>query len=354
MYTNFIVGKSDRKEKKMKYMKKHLQRITVIALLLMTAALIGSVPSAEVKAGVGPAKDWRFETVTPPPELTPGANCNSDVNCNVQAVYINNDGLMVVQYQYPIPIPYNFLEQMHTAVVQQGEWKIIDVPGAASTGTANANSRGEIALTYFEPSQDYELKNMIYQWGTYTPFPFPGITGYVMLDSINDRGQVAAGVFADTAHVQSQVGHGLIGTGADYTIFDYPSSGGSEVINTLPFGINNDETVVGYYQLSDFSYHAFLYDFKRDAFANIDIPESLGTLAVGINNGGEIVGAYIDQNGNMKGFLLRGGHYTDVIVPGAVETVPYGINDRGQITGTYVDSSGGSHGFVATPTPGSR
>jgi PEP-CTERM motif len=38
-------------------------------------------------------------------------------------------------------------------------------------------------------------------------------------------------------------------------------------------------------------------------------------------------------------------------VPGAVSTVALGINDSGQIVGEYYDSFDHAHGFLATPVP---
>ena len=67
-----------------------------------------------------------------------------------------------------------------------------------------------------------------------------------------------------------------------------------------------------------------------------------GTVALGINSSGEIVG--IDNHPN--GFLLSGGTYTLIAVPGAVSTYTEGINKYGVIAGYYLDTSGNSHGFT--------
>ena len=322
----------------MKRMRKHWQRIAVIATLLMAAGLIGAVPAAVVKAGSGPAKGWTFETIDPPSELLQGEDFT------VEVVFINNVGLITMQWQSPISA--NFWDNLHSAVVQKGNWTILDVPGYANAADSNANSQGEIAVGYYGLG-DYAFKNMIYWRGDYTPFEFRGMgpDRYVMVDSINEREQFAAAVFDGTTNAENMVGHGLVGTSSRYTIFDYPAA-----VNTIAMGINNDETVAGWYQDSNHNYHAFLYDYdhRGSAFANIDVPGSTFSSATAINNGGEITGAYIDQNGNMKGYLLRGSQYTDIVVPGAVVTNPYWINDRGQISGTYLDTNGTWHGFVAT------
>ena len=54
----------------------------------------------------------------------------------------------------------------------------------------------------------------------------------------------------------------------------------------------------------------------------------------------------------MHGFVYAGGVFTTVDDPGGVgTTIVNGINDLGQLVGFYVDSNGNTDGFVATPTP---
>jgi probable HAF family extracellular repeat protein len=289
--------------------------------------------------GFGVAKDkgYTFETIDPP-GLTPG------VDSNVQVVFINNAGLITVQYQQPIAA---WWDNVHAAFVQGGHWTTLEVQGYANAyGTAN--SQGEIAMGYWGQG-DYAFKTMIYWRGHYTPLEFRdmGPDRYVVIDAMNDREQFAAAVFDGEDNAYNMVGHGLVGTSSKYTIFDYPAA-----VNTIAMGINNAETVVGWYVDSEYKYHAFLYDPQRNAFTNIDVPDATSSFASWINNSGEIAGTYLDQNENGKGFLLRGSQYTDFIVPGAVFTQPYCINDRGQVSGTYMDSNGAWHGFVATPMHG--
>ena len=52
--------------------------------------------------------------------------------------------------------------------------------------------------------------------------------------------------------------------------------------------------------------------------------------------------------GNVHGMLLSGGVFTSMDPPGAVETIAIGVNDAGQIVGVYANSSG-AHGFLWTP-----
>jgi hypothetical protein len=51
------------------------------------------------------------------------------------------------------------------------------------------------------------------------------------------------------------------------------------------------------------------------------------------------------------GFLYSGGSYTTIDNPVAIGTLAVGINNAGQIVGSYFDSGGGDHGFLATLGP---
>jgi serralysin len=60
-----------------------------------------------------------------------------------------------------------------------------------------------------------------------------------------------------------------------------------------------------------------------------------------------VVGNYIDNAGNVNGFVDDNGIVTTVDVPGASQTDILGITDSGDIYGYYNDGSG-QHGFVGT------
>lgn len=83
-------------------------------------------------------------------------------------------------------------------------------------------------------------------------------------------------------------------------------------------------------------------------FATIDPPGSTGTYPGGINNLGQVVGAYFDGSGVEHCFLLTSGVYSTIDYPGAIATACAGINNLGQIVGSYVDSSQLQHGFSLT------
>ena len=78
----------------------------------------------------------------------------------------------------------------------------------------------------------------------------------------------------------------------------------------------------------------------------LEFPNSVATVATGINDLGQIVGVYIDQTDNVHGFIYERGRYTQLDYPGAIETDLNGINNWRQISGYYLDTAGLPHGFV--------
>jgi probable HAF family extracellular repeat protein len=82
------------------------------------------------------------------------------------------------------------------------------------------------------------------------------------------------------------------------------------------------------------------------AFRVVDFPGAIHTYAYGINNAGDIVGAYFDSSERTHGFLLSNGVYSTIDFPDSTLSVAAGLNNLGDITGQYNDSSGIGHGFV--------
>jgi probable HAF family extracellular repeat protein len=87
-------------------------------------------------------------------------------------------------------------------------------------------------------------------------------------------------------------------------------------------------------------------------FTPIDFPEAIETIALDINDVGEIVGRYEDAAGKTHGFLLSAGNFTSIDYPhpDVVFTVAAGINSRGDIVGQYrlsTDPVDDRHGFLS-------
>jgi uncharacterized membrane protein len=133
-----------------------------------------------------------------------------------------------------------------------------------------------------------------------------------------------------------------------YTTIDF-----SGATATLAAGINNSSQIVGAYDLNTpeaghvfEGAHGFLDN--GGTFTAIDDSTSgvTSTTPKKINDSGNIVGVY-RTNGPGNGFLDVGGVFTDVNFPGGVGTHDNGINNTGEIVGQYKDTlNGPHHGFL--------
>ena len=91
---------------------------------------------------------------------------------------------------------------------------------------------------------------------------------------------------------------------------------------------------------------------SRGEFRTFSAPGTPITLPAGINNRGHVTGSTlapteVDPLAGARGFLLArgaGGPFTPIQFPGAPQTFSFGLNDRGQILGAYVNAD-------ATPSP---
>jgi len=92
---------------------------------------------------------------------------------------------------------------------------------------------------------------------------------------------------------------------------------------------------------------------------SFDVPAAVnGTQPAGINDLGEITGAYFDSNGNSHGFVRKAGgeivtfdaphvgYGTQAGIGYGLGTIPTAINNKGDIVGYYTDAAGAYHGFV--------
>jgi uncharacterized membrane protein len=132
------------------------------------------------------------------------------------------------------------------------------------------------------------------------------------------------------------------------TSFDVPGSS-----RTLAIDINEKGEIVGRY-VSAGQNHGFL----RDANGNVttvDYPGSNFSVASGINDRGAIVGWYsVPTSPAIRhGFVLREGVFASFDPPGSTFTNPLGINNQGEVTGRFctlavclAPGMGSFHGFL--------
>ncbi|MGB2714381.1 MAG: DUF1566 domain-containing protein [Vicinamibacterales bacterium] len=131
---------------------------------------------------------------------------------------------------------------------------------------------------------------------------------------------------------------------------------------TKAMGINDVGQIVGKFDDEE-GEHGFLLDgdafttavgqrigdtLVGPSFRTINVLGAQSTRANGINNHGDIVGGFIDGEG-LHGYLQRGTVVTTIDAPGATQTEAFGINDRNEIVGCFHDTAGLEHGFLRSP-----
>jgi uncharacterized membrane protein len=145
--------------------------------------------------------------------------------------------------------------------------------------------------------------------------------------------------------------HGFLDVSGTFTTIDNPNAtSGSENV-----GINDSGQIVGAYDLNTpEAGHVFegAHGFVDNAgtFTTIDDPTAgvTSSTPIKINNSGNIVGVY-RTGGPGIGFLDVGGVFTDVNFPGGTGTHANGINNAGNIVGQYkATTNGPHHGFLDT------
>ena len=223
-------------------------------------------------------------------------------------------------------------------------YEIVDVPGATRTRIWAINDLGVVVGDISEASGDSPAFLRTPN-GTVTTVTSEG--AHSTLRGINDLG-ISVGFFAVATPQGPNASefHGFIRMpGGGTTQVDYPGAPDSALL-----GINNRGELVGQYDLGDQSVGgSFILD--NGKYTNfVDPPGSMpfNVFAQAANDPGLIVGSFIGSDGIQHAFVLKDGIYTTFDVPGSIGTVLVGVNDRGQAVG--VADSGGFVLDTATMT----
>jgi probable HAF family extracellular repeat protein len=117
--------------------------------------------------------------------------------------------------------------------------------------------------------------------------------------------------------------------------------------------------VVGHSDLTgDTTFHAYLWTRETGMRDLGTLPGDFASVALGINDRGEVVGGSLDVNFNIRASLWQNGAMTDLntLIPansGLYLLLAQSINSSGEVIGIAVEkSSGHVHGFLATPRNG--
>jgi probable HAF family extracellular repeat protein len=142
----------------------------------------------------------------------------------------------------------------------------------------------------------------------------------------------------------------------DGSVHDLGNLGGTGAIaGNHACALNNHGQVVGHSELpNNATFHGFLWTKKTGMRDLHTLPRDSMSLALGINDGGEVVGASLDANFSPRAFVWKNGVMTDLnsISPtnsGLYLLLAFSINSRGEIVGVGATNAGEIHGFLPFP-----
>lgn len=207
-------------------------------------------------------------------------------------------------------------------IYNSGSFDTFSYPGARTTVPEGISDNGQI-VGYYDAHGTHGFS---YRWGgSFTTIDRPRNFQTLLL-GVNNNGDI----------VGYSTSGSFLHSGDSFTAIDYP---GALPLSTVAWGINANGDIAGFYH-SNSTTHGFL-DFAG-VFSSLNYPGALATLPRGINDNRTIVGYYLAGSlaqSHSYGFIESGGLFTSVNYPGASGTALVGINDQGQAVGSSTTCS---------------
>ncbi len=227
-------------------------------------------------------------------------------------------------------------------------------PGSVQTQVTGLNNRG-VTVGFWSSMNNANMVNDNFGFvdvgGHFRNADFPtGSPASPPVDQllgVNDS-DVAVGFYTDA----NGNNHGYeynIGSSRFSTVTD-PSLPGASLTAAA---INDEGDVAGIYTNAADTTDGFLKT-HHGHFIDLAVPGAASTMALGVNGSDEVVGTYTVGSGSsaqMHGFTWTPQHgFSSVDDPhGMGTTTINGVNDHGQLVGFYVDANGNTDGFLASP-----
>lgn len=216
------------------------------------------------------------------------------------------------------------------AAAQYAYTTLIIPAGAVPNGV---NDTGVIARLYV---QNWQLHGFTLTAGTFNTVDYTGETSGSALLGINNAGVMAGAWFDQTPY---RLPHGFFGTSpSNFISFDIPG----DSWGTEPSGINNLGVIVGTWWDATPMEHGFTYNSHTGAWTSFDFPGSgvQGTMALGINDSGAVVGYYCAP-GTCAYFLYANGQFSIPTPPNEASFILVGIDNSGDLIGNGSEAPGG-------------
>ncbi|MGO9079244.1 MAG: hypothetical protein ACLQDY_09415 [Streptosporangiaceae bacterium] len=204
------------------------------------------------------------------------------------------------------------------------------------------------------PNQGYVLKAP-HGPGDYTAENFPGSV-QTQVTGLNDIGTTVGFYSTQNTASMSNNNFGFYARGGHFHAVNFPTPNQASPPVDQLLGVNDGQVAVGFYTNGQGLSRGYEYNIRKHRFSRVLVPgianlsKSVTLTATAINNFGDVAGFYSVNGGTTIGFVkTSGGHLTKLAVPGAAMTQPFGLNDLGEVVGAYTVGSGSNavmHGFT--------
>jgi hypothetical protein len=256
-----------------------------------------------------------------------------------EALGINDSGLITGAYVDPVTGGWT------SFVLGRGNLTTgIEIPGATDTLLGPANIWGVESGNYGNETNQRPVFRDIRR-GTYAPLPeIPGMP-LNFGNGINDFGHGVGVAYAggDVNSGGNGIGMNWFWDGRNYSFFTVPGA----TFGASVGGVNDWDQISGYYVDGTGMPHGFIKTGTN--YTTLDAPGAMYTIVNGINNEGVVAGLYVNPDHSHHGFIWVKGQFitVDANIPGSIGTEWIGLDDFGDLAGIYFDAAHAPHAVFA-------
>ena len=249
-----------------------------------------------------------------------------------EALGISDNGLVTGAYVNPVTGGWT------SFVLENGKLtKGIEIHGATDTILGPANIFGVESGNFGNETNQRPVFRDIRR-GTYAPLPeIPGMP-YNNGNGINDLGHGVGVAFVsgDINSGGNGIEHELVLGWQRLFLLHRPRR---NLWGAPVGGLNDFDQISGYYVDGTGTPHGFIKNGKN--YTTLDAPGAMFTIGSAINNEGAVTGLYVNPDNSHHGFVWSKGQFVtvDANVPGTIGTEWVGLNDQGDLAGIYFDTN---------------
>jgi hypothetical protein len=218
------------------------------------------------------------------------------------------------------------------------------------------NNEGVIAGYFGSGAQGQPNKGYVllppYGQGNYVNENFPGSV-QTQVTGLNNRG-VTVGFWSSMNNASmTNNNFGWVNVDGHFRTADFPTKTPADPPMDQLLGVNDSDLAVGFWVDGNGNNHGYEYNITTGRYSSVVDPQdkTASLQATAINDRDDIAGTV-----GSDGFLLtHGGQFITLSAPGASSTMALGVNDSDEVVGAYTVGSGSSavmHGFTWTPQHG--